>query len=538
MTFAPEHGDGGAVVESVASGTTSGLTAVDRARGGARDAVRVALVAPPGTAIEVVLRSVGFRTSSWPVEPDTLIEALAHAVPHAIILDASAAGADEVLDRLLEERIHPPVIAIGRAGGDQAADHWLAAGADDFLTFDHLVPAIVRRTIESAIARGRARELRQRYSEVDRLAAIATLAAGVAHEVNNPAAYVLMNLRTSRDHLRELHRTLVDDAVGDGTPNPYAPALDEMIEMVDDNIRGVERIVAIVHALRSYARPEPDRLEPVDLAAVCRQAHELLGSQLRHRARVTVELAPVPPVDADPRKLLEVVINLLVNAAEALPPGPADHEIRMRLTTVDDRVELTVTDTGPGLAPDQRGRIFEPFYTTQLRLGSSGLGLATVRAVAERVGGRVAVRSHPDAGSEFVVSLPVRPQARAGAARRARVLIIDDEVPLTSAMRRQLRGHHDVTVINEASTAMARLIEQDFDVILCDVMMPGTDGMALLERLRRERPELVARLVLMTAGVTNPIRDLVRAKGGRLVEKPVPVEQLLALIDELATRRT
>jgi DNA-binding response OmpR family regulator len=97
-------------------------------------------------------------------------------------------------------------------------------------------------------------------------------------------------------------------------------------------------------------------------------------------------------------------------------------------------------------------------------------------------------------------------------------------------MRRQLRGHHEVTIENDVAAAMARLVDEDYDVILCDVMMPGTDGLGLLEALRRSRPEMVARLVLMTAGTTDPIRELVLARGGQLIDKPVPLDALLALI--------
>ena len=129
-------------------------------------------------------------------------------------------------------------------------------------------------------------------------------------------------------------------------------SMHRMTEMLEDNVRGVERIVAIVQALRAFARPEPDRVEATDVGAVCREVYELLGSQLRHRARVVLELAPVPIVELDPRKLTQVVINLLVSAAEAIPPGEPDHEIRLRLGARDGCLELVVSDSGRKLAAD------------------------------------------------------------------------------------------------------------------------------------------------------------------------------------------
>lgn len=528
------------VVEPLLAGTTSGLTAVDRARGGAAASVRVAIAASAGSAIEHVIATIGYHAVRATPDPAAVTALVDRALPHVVLLDTTVEGAGAVLAALIAQRNHPPVIAIDRGHGPRGdGDRWLAAGADDYLSIDQLTPAIVRRTIESAIARGRARELRQRVSELDRLGAIATLAAGVAHEVNNPAAYVLMNLTTSLDHVGALRQAMVDDGPPPEVLAPRLALFDEMTEMLEDNVRGLERIVAIVQALRAFARPEPDRVEPIDAAAVCREAYELLGSQLRHRARVVLEVGPVPTIEADARKLTQVVINLLASAAEAIPLGEPDHEIRLRLSTRDGCLELVVSDSGRKLTPEARARVFEPFFAGR---GSptGGLGLATVRALVERMGGRITVAAGARGGTDFVVVLPTRPDAGVAAVpvaiptrQRARVLIVDDEVALTRAMHRQLRGHHDVTIEHDARTATARILAETYDVILCDVMMPGADGLGLLESLRRERPELVRRLVLMTAGVADPIRELVVARGGQLIDKPVPIESLLDLIERV-----
>ncbi len=532
----PVSDDG--VVEPVLGGTTSGLTAVDRARGGAAASVRVAIAAGAGSAIEHVVAAIGYHAARVAPEVAPLVALVDRGLPHVVLLDTTAATAAAALAALIPQRNHPPVIAVDRAHGPPGdGDRWLAAGADDYLSLDQLTPAIVRRTIESAIARGRARELRQRVSELDRVGAIATLAAGVAHEVNNPAAYVLMNLTTCLDHVAALRETLPPD---DPQAATRTALFDEMTEMLEDNVRGVERIVAIVQALRAFARPEPDRVEATDVGAVCREVYELLGSQLRHRARVVLELAPVPIVELDPRKLTQVVINLLVSAAEAIPTGEPDHEIRLRLGARDGCLELVVSDSGRKLAADARGRVFDPFFAGRSTSSTGGLGLATVRALVERMGGRITVDVGARGGTDFVVVLPTQPDAAAAAVpveipsrQRARVLIIDDEVALTRAMHRQLRGHHDVTIEHDARAAMARVLAEPYDVILCDVMMPGTDGLGFLEALRQDRPALVERLVLMTAGIADPIRELVVARGGQLIDKPVPIESLLGLIERV-----
>lgn len=533
-----EPGDG-AIVEPFSAGTTSGLTAVERARAGAAQAIRIAIVAPTGSAIGHAVRALGHALVAAPSEPDELTAAVSATRPHALVLDASLPTARTALARLIEERNHPPVVAVDLTGNSRACDGWLASGADDYLTGDQLTPAILRRAIESAIARGRARELRQRIDDVDRLSAIATLAGGVAHEVNNPAAYVLMNLRTCLDHVHDLRADLVGDDAGDGTPSRYAMVMDEMQEMLDDNVRGVERIVAVVHALRTFARPEPERIEEVDLPAVVREVYELLGSQLRHKARVVLDLEAVPKLAADARKLSQVVINLLVNAADGIPPGLAGHEIAVRVRSRDGKVELAVTDTGPPMSSEQQARVFEPFYPVRATRSTGSLGLATVRAIVEKLGGTVAVTSGTDA-TEFRVMLPVRvsPRAVAGVEAsasgvRRRVLVIDDEVPITRAMRRHLRQHHDVTIANDVASALAALADEAYDVILSDVMMPGQDGPTLLATLQRTRPELAKRVVFMSAGLSDPMREVVRAQGARLIDKPIAFEALLAVIDQV-----
>ncbi len=536
-----------AVVEPVLAGTTSGLTALDRARHGHAESVRVLAVAGDARVLETA-RTIGYTLVS--VTGGEILAQLAERHYHAVLLDLDGLGASapRVLEALTRSSPPTPAIAIESASDEARARAWLEQGADDHVDRAVLSPPVLRRAIESAVARSRARELRRRLEHADRLAAIGTLAAGVAHEVNNPAAYVLMNLKTCREHIGELRRVVLGDGSGRPADEAQTEMFDEMAEMLDDNVRGVERIVGIVQALRSYARSDPDEIEPVDLAAVCKDAFDLVGNQLRHKARLSVDLAPVPPIAADARKLSQVVINLLVNAADAVQPvDDRQHEIQLRCLTRDGRVELSVTDTGVGIAAAYRGRIYEPFFTTKPRGAGSGLGLAIVRDIVERFGGRISVMSTQGRGTTFTVGFPIddrsdrerKAPALAAAPTRGHVLIIDDEVALTSALRRQLRGHHDVTIINDGAAGLAAVLRQDFDVILCDIMMPGTDGIVVLETLRRNRPDVVPRLVLMTAGVcADPMRERVLSAGGQFLDKPVPLETLLAMIAGVRGRRS
>ncbi len=526
-------------------GMTSGLTAIDRARHGDAASVRVLVIsASDGGRIRHTAALVGYSVTVADLGQARREVALHHH--HVAVVDLPSLGTagDEALALLVQSTPPTPALVVGLQGDRAVVDRWIAAGADDYLCTHELGAGLLRGAIESAVSRSRARELRRRLEHADRLAAIGTLASGVAHEVNNPASYVLMNLRTCRDHLAVL---------GDRRPALTADEramIDEMGEMLADNLRGVERIVSIVHALRAYARTDPDEIEPVDLAAVCRDACDLVGNQLRQRARLRIELAPVAPVVADARKLGQVVINLLLNAHDSLPiatSGHPAHEIRLRLATSPGRIELSVRDSGIGIPGHLQSRIFEPFYTTKPHGDGVGLGLVIVRDIVERFGGRIEVDSAPGRGSTFTAVFPAEDRVVAAAAAppptaptttaRTRILVVDDEVALTSAMRRQLRRNHEVTVVNDGAAAVAAILDGDHDVVLCDLMMPGFDGMAVIDAVFRQRPELASRIVLMTAGILqDSIRARVHDVGGHVLDKPVPLDTLLTVIDAVRSR--
>ncbi len=522
---------------------TSGLTAIDRSRHGNAQSVRVLVISESdGGRITHTAAVVGYSVTVVDLAEAAREVAIRHH--HVAIVDLPSLGArgQGALTLLLQTTPPTPALVVDLLDDLAVADRWIEQGADEYLCLGQLGPSLMRGAVESAVSRNRARELRRRLEHSDRLAAIGTLAAGVAHEVNNPASYVLMNLKTCRDHLsvlRDRHPALTSDE---------RALIDEMDEMITDNLRGIERIVGIVHALRAYARTDPDEIERVDLAAVCRDACDLVGNQVRQRARLRIDLAPVAAITADARKLGQVVINLLVNAYDSLPvagAGQPGQEVRLRLATSPGRIELSVSDTGVGIPGHLQGRIFEPFYTTKPRGEGAGLGLVIVRDIVERFGGRISVESKPGRGSTFSVVFPSEEQIAAVVlapppvvvSPRASVLIVDDEVALTSAMRRQLRRSHEVTVLNDGAAATAAILEHDYDVILCDLMMPGMDGMAVLEAVARRRPDMAARMVLMTAGILqDTIRERVHEAGGHVLDKPVPIDTLLTVIDAIRSR--
>jgi PAS domain S-box-containing protein len=235
----------------------------------------------------------------------------------------------------------------------------------------------------------------------ERLAALGTLAAGVAHEINNPLAFMLANLSWVRGRLA-------------GSDTARAQDWPEVDAALADCEQGSERIRAIVQALRTHAAPDPrDGSGPVDVNSVLDFVLRVADPELRHRARVSRKLEPVPPVYATQAQLGQVLLNLLVNAAESIPAGAASESeisVATRLDPVSGSVLVEIADTGSGIASQDLARIFDPFFTRKPEGSGTGLGLFICHRIVTALGGHISAESTPGAGSVFRVALPALPQ--------------------------------------------------------------------------------------------------------------------------------
>ena len=254
-----------------------------------------------------------------------------------------------------------------------------------------------------------ARGAEDRLQRSDRLASLGTLAAGVAHELNNPLTFVLANSQWALERL----------SAGDVT----ACQLDEVVRALGDAVQGARRMRVIVSDLRSAARDETviDTLMPVDLRRVVSFAVQLTGEEIRRRAQLVVEADDVPPVLGSETRLGQVLVNLLVNAAHAMPGGdPARNVVRVRLRReAGDQLSLAVSDNGCGISAAARAHIFEPFFTTKPIGEGTGLGLWVCHGIVASHGGQIHVESAPGEGTTFRVLLPTAEKVRADARPRA-----------------------------------------------------------------------------------------------------------------------
>jgi CheY-like chemotaxis protein/anti-sigma regulatory factor (Ser/Thr protein kinase) len=257
----------------------------------------------------------------------------------------------------------------------------------------------------------------------------------------------------------------------------------------------------------------------------------------------------VPVSAADRGKLTQVLVNLLLNAAQAIQSGKVDeNEVRVATRRRGDRVIVSVEDTGHGIPDDLRDRIFEPFFSTKPRGVGTGLGLSLAAELVRKHGGEIRTEDTAGRGTRFDIVLPVNtgltaaetPEAaevkKATPTVRGRVLVVDDEPVVLKVVHRMLEKNYDVVTAGGGRAALD-IIAGDgaFDVVLCDLLMPSVDGQALFEALRESAPQLCDRFVFFTGGVFTPrMRDFVSQVKRPVVEKPVDRARLIEVLDQIA----
>ncbi|HEX2872318.1 MAG TPA: response regulator [Polyangiaceae bacterium] len=421
-----------------------------------------------------------------------------------------------------------PFIIVASSISESSAIEAMRAGAHDFVYKDALgkLGAIIERETCEAELRAERRRMQKQLVLADRLSSIGMLAAGVAHEINNPLAYVLGNLDFALARL------------ADGQPLESGEA-SELLQALEQAREGSERIGRITHELKVFCggRSEPTR-GPVNVRRVMESSISIAWNHIRHRARLTRRFEHVPVVFGDEHRLGQVFLNLLVNAAQALPEEDvAQNEIVVAIRADGGKVFIEVQDTGSGMSPEDLSRAFEPFFTTKPRGTGSGIGLSICRSIVTDMGGKISCASRRGFGTTFFVELPAQealvsatlpPPAELPELRTARVLVIDDEPALCAVVRRLLRGRHEVVGLGGGREAL-KLLEADaaFDVIICDVMMSQMSGVDFFEALGKNHPGLKPRVVFMTGGALHaPTQQFLRASSNPLLDKPFETRAL------------
>lgn len=387
------------------------------------------------------------------------------------------------------------------------------------------------------------RLLQAKLTQADRLATVGMLAASVAHEINNPLTYVM-------HYIERLERDLGSMQGSLGDPAALSSRLNKLAEGARTAGEGCARVRDIVRDLKTFGKVEGGQDVPIDVNRALRSAIQMASRQVRSRARLRVGLGALPAVRAHDGRLCQVFLNLLLNAAQAIDASRARSEesVEVRSWTEDAHVHVAVRDSGCGIEPSARQRLFEPFFSTKEEGVGTGLGLWICQEIVQELGGEIRVESEPGEGSTFTVvlphagtaatpfsSLPPPPASTLEPIAVRRVLVVDDEPALRELLAVSLGEHADVVTASGGSEARELLQhDPDFDAILCDLMMPNGDGAELYAWVRTMFPALSQRMIFMTgASHSKGARQFLESVGNERLDKPFRVRDVERILDRV-----
>ncbi|HKW39193.1 MAG TPA: ATP-binding protein [Burkholderiales bacterium] len=394
--------------------------------------------------------------------------------------------------------------------------------------FDSVALAVARDVAEKKRSARVVAEQREALHQREKLAALGSLLAGVAHELNNPLSVVVARAVMLEEQ---------------GQPSTRAAAL---------KIRtAAERCARIVRTFLAMARQEPPERGPVAVNEVVAAALDMTAYALRtSNIEVAVDLADdIPLMQADADQLHQVLLNLLVNAQQVLQDRPGKRRIRVASRFDPDAraIRIAVADNGPGIPEYLRARVFEPYFTTKPTGMGTGVGLAVSHGIVEAHGGTLTLDCPEMGGAVFTITLPASPAdasdeadgpSRELAAARRKILIVDDEAEIREILAEILSGaDHRVAAVASGREALERMAAERYDVILTDIRMPDLDGRTLYREIERRWPEQAARVVFVTGDtLASTLHEFASEYGRPVIEKPFVPKDVRRVVAEIAAQ--
>ncbi|MEE2750512.1 MAG: ATP-binding protein [Myxococcota bacterium] len=378
------------------------------------------------------------------------------------------------------------------------------------------------------------KELQASLQVADRMAAIGSLAAGVAHEINNPLTYVLANLEEASNRIAHLDSTDLE------------ANLQKANQCLHIASEGAGRVQRTIQDLKTLSRSDDEPILPVDVQEVLDSTIGIALNTVRHRGKLNTSHEQTRSALANKSRLGQVFLNLIINASESLPE---DQNLQIYIDSYEtkEHIVVEVRDTGSGIPTEQLDRIFDPYYTTKPVGVGTGLGLWVSRNLLHNMGGEIEVESTVGEGSLFRVKLkatnerPPPPQDTPLSAPRldikANILIVDDEPAIVDLVSDILLPYHQVSGAGGGTIAMKRILEEKFDLVICDLMMPDLSGMDLYEKLMEAQPQDIPLFLFLTGGaVNNKSREFVNDPAHTVLQKPFQPKSLRNAVQDLLSK--
>jgi PAS domain S-box-containing protein len=397
---------------------------------------------------------------------------------------------------------------------------------------------VIARDISDLRAAEEARlALDAKLHQADKMVALGQLVSGVSHEINNPLAALLPSLKFIEEEIAAME-----------TKPPTPEQLAEIKQALADSNEGASRIRSIVAGMRTFAHPEQNRGELLRVEDVLEAPISLVTNEARYKARIETSYGKTKEIVVDRMPLSQAFLNILLNAAQAIEGNdPTRNWIKITTYADADGVSVEISNSGPHIPPNVLGKLFEPFFTTK-RVGEGvGLGLSLALATVKRHGGVIVPSSERGQPTKFKVWLPADtgvPRAAPADAPRpvahprpSRILLVDDDRIVRSSLQRVLELRHVVVAASSGERALELLAERSYDLVLCDLIMPGVDGMRVYAETRLRSRDQADRFVFLTGG-TNSVeaREFLRTVPNPRAYKPLDADEILALVDQCLER--
>lgn len=412
-------------------------------------------------------------------------------------------------------------------------------------------------TIRDISGRERLHELERQVNAANRRSSLAQLSSSIAHEINNPTAFILANLAVMKDIITDFEALFAEVRLSKKLLDRYqvTQSLGDVRDMLEDNSLGLDRIRSFIRDLKALAHDTLERIEMVDVNELVMLGCELMVVRWGQDVDFMCILGDAPAIAADRSRLMQVVVNLLDNAFQAAGAAGSGREragqssgqrgmVEITTSCAADSIKVTIRDKGCGIPEDQLRDIFEPRFMAQGGQRGMGMGLAIAAEIASRHGGRIEVESELGQGSAFCLVLPTHTglmlsetSKRAAPGQvRGRVLVVADDSLVRERIHEMLDADHDVVDTTGARANEHVTSDSDYDAILCDLASSASEAVALQKSLSRQAPELAQRMVFFGAGDMPPrIKRFIETSRVMVLERPLTAAILREVIERMGT---
>ncbi|HPG30920.1 MAG TPA: ATP-binding protein, partial [bacterium] len=370
----------------------------------------------------------------------------------------------------------------------------------------------------------------------DKMAAIGTLSAGIAHEINNPVAYIKGNIITLEKYMNGMLK-LINEFLSLSNNNSFGAELKKLAaesdlnfissdipELIKETKEGVEKVITIVKSMKSFIRKGKDGIEKADINKILENSLVIAKSQIKNKIRIEKKLAVLPEIPCYSNQIEQVFLNLIINSVQAIGK---EGIIKIETFAENDKIIIKIQDTGSGIPAHLINKIFEPFFTTKEVGKGTGLGLSIVYDIISNHGGEITVESKPDEGTVFKISLPTH-----NVAKKKRILIVEDNENIKGLLFDLLKTTYNVKCACDGFEAGKLVYDFIPDAILLDIMLPGINGMDICEMLRKDAVFKNIIIIAVTASIHTDA-EFFKAGFNAVIRKPFSIEEILKTLEKL-----